>query len=152
MEKQKEQENHIRKIQESVVEEKKVFSRTAIIELIQQIAEQEGLGSDKLKIEGEVYNKDNVLVGLKMSYEGNIFVKKLNSFFKSAEYEYMIKGTHEGVGSSMFTGVAKVYHSDNPEETQGGIVAEYHGENDKWKISPDSISEKAGEIKLLDDN
>ncbi|MFA5188043.1 MAG: hypothetical protein WC460_01630 [Patescibacteria group bacterium] len=143
---QKSAEFKIVKIRNSVIEEEKIFEKFEILGLIKNIAKEEDIEDDQLEITEEYYDRNNKLVGLRVYVKvGRAKGVGWGSIF----YEYMVKGVHEGLGSSADSSICRIYGTiDNPDvPDQGGIVGEY--KDGKWELRPGVIAPKATNLHLL---
>lgn len=130
-------------IADSKIEEEKIFTRGEILGLIEQIAKEENIKPDQLRLLNEKYDEQGNLVCLSVEVKKG---RALGEGWKDMEYDFIIKGTHGQAGFSNTSVVCKSYNSSDPGTDQGGIVGEYI--DGKWVISPGRISPKAESFKL----
>lgn len=132
-------------IENSVIKEQKIFEKTEIMGLIENIAKEEGFTADQLAITEEFYDKDNNLIGLIAVVKSS---RAKGEGWGSIYYDYMIKGSYGKHGGSIETSICRIYGTvDNPDVAdQGGIVAKY--KNGGWVLTPGVISDRAVDIKI----
>lgn len=132
-------------VADSVIEESKVFSKIEILEIVQQIAAEEGFDSRQLEIEGEGFDEKGNLIKLDIRVKKNEAVK--NGWGEIC-YTYIIKGKHSVAGFTIVTMIARVYSTlaDPKVYVVGGAVAEYDG--GEWKVTSNAVADAAEDIKI----
>lgn len=134
----------IKTIERSTIEEEKIFTEGEILGLIEQVARVEGILQNHLEIFGKTYDTSGNIITIYV----NVAEKKSHGMgWKSIEYDFMIKGNYYNSGFASTSNISRVYNLEDPETSQGGIVAEYI--DGRWHLTPGDIMPKATNAKPI---
>lgn len=119
-------------VEESIVEEARVFSRGEIEGLIEQIAREEKISPGSLEVVQEAYDAEGDLIYLNVGVKDGLARGK---GWQSIEYDYFIKGKHgEMIGNVRCTCIMRVFNISQTDKDrgQGSMVAKYESGN--WTL------------------
>jgi len=120
-------------IQNSIIQEEKIFNEGEILGLIERLAQLEKINKKYLALQERILDEKGNLIGLSVIVQPE---RAYASGWRSINYEYSIKGTH-GHEKAGQTFIARIYNLCEPQTSQGGIIAKY--QNGQWVLSPNQI-------------